>query len=130
VVGTPHPFHADVAIACLNAGRHVLVEKPIAVEVGDADRMVATAAHHRLLAVAFQHRSRREVKAARQLVRSARFISPPPRSTRRNVSRSPAAPVRCGRDQAGSSWSLELANAITPSASRGAAVTLPVDRAT
>jgi UDP-N-acetyl-2-amino-2-deoxyglucuronate dehydrogenase len=43
VVTAPHPFHADLSIACLRAGLDVLVEKPIAVEVAEADRMVAEA---------------------------------------------------------------------------------------
>src|SRR5690348_742792 len=30
---TPHPFHAPIAIDCMQSGAHVLVEKPIAVEV-------------------------------------------------------------------------------------------------
>ncbi|MEM7032926.1 MAG: Gfo/Idh/MocA family oxidoreductase, partial [Chloroflexota bacterium] len=30
---TPHPFHAPLAIDCFEAGAHVLVEKPIAVEI-------------------------------------------------------------------------------------------------
>jgi predicted dehydrogenase len=39
----PHPVHAEVAVKALEAGRHVLVEKPIATSVGDAERMVETA---------------------------------------------------------------------------------------
>ena len=69
VITAPHPFHADIAIACLRAGRHVLVEKPIAVQVAEADAMVAEAERRgRVLAVAFQHRTRREVREARRLV--------------------------------------------------------------
>src|SRR6185369_654729 len=29
-VGTPHPFHYENTMMCLNAGKHVLVEKPFA----------------------------------------------------------------------------------------------------
>ena len=69
VITAPHPFHADLAIQCLRAGLDVLVEKPIAVEVAEADRMVAEAEKlGRTLAVCFQHRLRPEVQAARQLV--------------------------------------------------------------
>ena len=27
-IGTPHPFHYENTLLCLNAGKHVLVEKP------------------------------------------------------------------------------------------------------
>jgi len=37
---TPHPFHAPIATDCMRAGAHVLVEKPIAVQVADADTMI------------------------------------------------------------------------------------------
>jgi predicted dehydrogenase len=71
VIVAPHPFHAQYAIACSRAGLHVLVEKPIAVEVAEADRMVDEAERAgRLLAVAFQHRTRTEIQEARQLIQS------------------------------------------------------------
>ena len=69
VITAPHPFHADLSIQCLRAGLDVLVEKPIAVEVAEADRMVEEASRlGRTLAVCFQHRLRPEVQAARRLV--------------------------------------------------------------
>jgi UDP-N-acetyl-2-amino-2-deoxyglucuronate dehydrogenase len=69
VILAPHPFHADLAITCMRAGLHVLTEKPIAVEVAEADRMVQAAEHEgRTLAVAFQHRTRGEVQQARRLI--------------------------------------------------------------
>ncbi len=45
----PTPQHEFLAIAALKAGKHVLVEKPIALEVAAADRMVAAAKQHGLL---------------------------------------------------------------------------------
>jgi predicted dehydrogenase len=69
VIVAPHPFHAELAIACLRTGHHVLVEKPVADEVAAADRMVAEAERQRrLLAVSLQHRGRREVVEARRLI--------------------------------------------------------------
>lgn len=42
-VATPHPFHAATAVAALEAGKHVLVEKPLTMNVAEAKRVVATA---------------------------------------------------------------------------------------
>ena len=65
----PHPFHAAITVDCLDAGAHVLAEKPIAVEVAEADRMIEAAQRNqRLLAVNLQHRTRSEVRTARRLI--------------------------------------------------------------
>lgn len=39
----PHDLHADVSNAALEAGKHVIVEKPIAITLAEADSMIATA---------------------------------------------------------------------------------------
>jgi len=43
IVCTPHPLHREQAIAAARAGRHVVVEKPMALTVRDADEMIAAA---------------------------------------------------------------------------------------
>ncbi|WP_456367924.1 Gfo/Idh/MocA family protein [Thermococcus sp.] len=40
---TPTYTHADIAIRALKAGKHVIVEKPIALTVGEGQRMIRTA---------------------------------------------------------------------------------------
>jgi UDP-N-acetyl-2-amino-2-deoxyglucuronate dehydrogenase len=44
VICTPHPAHAGPAIAAMEAGAHVLVEKPLASSLADCDAMIASAA--------------------------------------------------------------------------------------
>lgn len=44
VVAAPTAVHAEVAAAALRAGRHVVVDKPLAVTVVEADELVALAA--------------------------------------------------------------------------------------
>lgn len=58
VLATPHHLHAPMSLAALERGLHVLVEKPIATRVSDADRLVETAERAgRVLAVNHQYRT-------------------------------------------------------------------------
>lgn len=43
VICTPNDTHADIAVAALEAGKHVLCEKPMATTARDCDRMTAAA---------------------------------------------------------------------------------------
>jgi predicted dehydrogenase len=77
VITTPHVHHAEQARACLRAGRHVLVEKPMAITAAEADAMVAEAARHgRLLAVAVQQRTRGEVLIAKRVIDAGSLGTP------------------------------------------------------
>jgi predicted dehydrogenase len=74
VILAPHPFHAALAVDAVRAGSHVLVEKPMAVQLSEADIMIAAAEeHNRLLAVSFQQRFRPEVRLARDLLCSGQL---------------------------------------------------------
>lgn len=69
VIMTPHPWHAPITLDCLQAGCHVLVEKPMAIHVREADAMIEAATQAgRLLAVNFQHRHRPEIRTAHRLI--------------------------------------------------------------
>ena len=46
MVCVPHYFHPDIAIEVMNAGKHVIVEKPIAVHKAEALRLIAESEKH------------------------------------------------------------------------------------
>ncbi|HEU4807271.1 MAG TPA: Gfo/Idh/MocA family oxidoreductase, partial [Homoserinimonas sp.] len=48
-VSTPHPFHAPGAKLALEAGKHVLLEKPFTVNAAEAREVVALAAERGLV---------------------------------------------------------------------------------
>lgn len=52
ILATPTPVHASQAIECLEAGLHVEVEIPMADNLADAERLVATAQRTGLVAMA------------------------------------------------------------------------------
>ena len=58
-IATPNHLHADTAARCLRAGKHVLLEKPLATTSSDAQRLIEVAQDsERTLRVAYQHRFR------------------------------------------------------------------------
>ena len=46
IVSIPHYFHPDVAIRAMQAGKHIIVEKPIAVHKAEALRLIAEGEKH------------------------------------------------------------------------------------
>lgn len=72
VVATPHYSHADIAVACLEKGVHVLVEKPLAVTELQAQRIVDASERSRnaVAAVMLNQRTNPLYRRARELVRS------------------------------------------------------------
>ena len=46
IVSTPHYFHVPIALAAMEKGIHVLVEKPIAVQKSEAEKLVKAAETH------------------------------------------------------------------------------------
>jgi len=55
-VCSPSAEHASHAMSAMAAGRHVVVEKPLALTVADADRVVALAAEHGVVAAVISQR--------------------------------------------------------------------------
>lgn len=71
VVALPHHLHHPVASAALDAGRHVLVEKPLATTLAEADDLLARAeASGRVLAVHHQRRWEADVVTLSQVIAS------------------------------------------------------------
>jgi predicted dehydrogenase len=69
LVATPHPLHAEVAEAAFQNGVHVLCEKPLAVSIAEARRMVSSAKQHGcLLGVMLQMRTLRPFRVAKRAV--------------------------------------------------------------
>jgi predicted dehydrogenase len=64
VLCSPNHLHAAQAIAATTAGCHVLVEKPLANTVAEADAMIRAASQHRVVLMVAQ--CRRFTKAALQ----------------------------------------------------------------
>ncbi len=74
-VAVPTSVHVEVAMPFLERGTAVLLEKPLAASVEDADRVVAAAARHgAVLAAGHTERFNPAVAAALPLVSSPRFI--------------------------------------------------------
>jgi len=74
VIMTPHPFHAPISIDAMESGSHVLVEKPIAVRVSEADRMLAVAERTgRTLALNFQQRCRGDIRTVKRIIDDGRL---------------------------------------------------------
>jgi UDP-N-acetyl-2-amino-2-deoxyglucuronate dehydrogenase len=71
-VCTPHHQHVSVAIDCLEAGVGVLVEKPVAQTVPEADRLIAAARVHPEVkaGICLQNRYNATSRAARALLGS------------------------------------------------------------
>jgi predicted dehydrogenase len=76
-VCTPGDSHVDIAIGALEAGKHVLCEKPLANSVAGAERMVAAAEAARgrgvRSMVGFSYRRTPALAYARQLVQEGRI---------------------------------------------------------
>lgn len=73
-ISLPNLLHADWTIRALQAGKHVLCEKPFALTLADVDRMIA-AAHDTglVLAEAFMYRHHPQMKLVEAFVRDGRL---------------------------------------------------------
>jgi len=70
----PHHLHAEIAIACLQAGKHVLSEKPMAESLAAAQRMMETAAESvGQLGITFQNRYNDASRRMKEIIDTGRL---------------------------------------------------------
>ncbi|WP_096155842.1 MULTISPECIES: Gfo/Idh/MocA family protein [Bacillus] len=66
---TPNKFHAEITIAALEAGVHVLCEKPMAMKAEESASMIEAAnSSGKVLSIGFHYRFTKEAQAAKKLI--------------------------------------------------------------
>jgi UDP-N-acetyl-2-amino-2-deoxyglucuronate dehydrogenase len=70
-IATPHNLHSSIGLDCLESGAHVLMEKPLAVRVSEADLLIETARRKGLkIGVCHQCRTFRASQTLKNLIDS------------------------------------------------------------
>lgn len=73
-IATESGYHAKHALDCLGTGIHVLVEKPMALSLEDADRMIAAAKKNkRKICISHQNRFNPPIVKLRKAIEEGRF---------------------------------------------------------
>ena len=77
LVASPHPQHTEHSLEALEAGAHVLIEKPMALHAADCDRMIEAAVrYNRKLGVISQRRWYPAVRRIRDAIDSGKLGRP------------------------------------------------------
>ncbi len=77
LVCTPPHVHAEISIAAMRAGKHVLCEKPLTRTLAESEQMVAAAKETgRVLKCGFNHRHHPAIWAAKQLLDEGKLGKP------------------------------------------------------
>jgi predicted dehydrogenase len=70
-IATPSGSHAEISLACIQAKANVIIEKPIALSIGDADAIIEAAKHNGVIAtVCHQNRYNKSVQATINLLQT------------------------------------------------------------
>ena len=70
----PNHLHAEWTVRAVEAGKHVLCEKPLALSTGEVDSMAAAAEKHgKVVAEAFMYRAHPKTRKVRQIVESGKL---------------------------------------------------------
>ena len=71
IITVPDRFHCEVAVACLKAGKHIMLEKPMALTAADCRTIIATAkAYNRIIQIGFVLRFLPLYRKVREIVSS------------------------------------------------------------
>ncbi len=74
IICTPNHTHASIAVDCLNAGKHVLIDKPMATSVAEAEAILEAADRaSRQVAIGYATRFRDNIDLTKKLVDDAQF---------------------------------------------------------
>lgn len=73
-IATESGYHAEIATYCMNAKKHVIVEKPIALSTADADNMIKAAQTNQVkICVCHQNRFNKPIQMLRKTIEENRF---------------------------------------------------------
>jgi len=73
-IATDSGIHAEIALCCINKGINVIIEKPIAMSLADADEIIKSAEEHGVkVSACHQNRFNIAVQEMRNAVESGRF---------------------------------------------------------
>jgi len=73
-IATESGYHSEIAMYCMNKGKHVIVEKPMALSILDADRMIECARKNNVkLCISHQNRFNEPVQQLRHAIEENRF---------------------------------------------------------
>jgi xylose dehydrogenase (NAD/NADP) len=74
-ISLPNGLHKEWAIRCMEAGKHVLCEKPMACDVGEAEEMFAAAERTgKVLIEAFMYRAHPQMERILEMVRAEKVL--------------------------------------------------------
>jgi len=73
-IATESGYHPEIAIYCMNKGKHAIVEKPMALSIEDANRMIESSRKNNVkLCVSHQNRFNEPIQKLRKAIEENRF---------------------------------------------------------
>jgi predicted dehydrogenase len=73
-IATESGYHPEIAVYCMNKGKHIIVEKPMALSIEDADRMIECSRKNNVkLCVSHQNRFNEPIQKLRKAIEGNRF---------------------------------------------------------